>query len=176
MYPLLDNRDLLDIAPADRIRRGDIVLFRSHDHDGQWIAHRVMRVDGKRLWAGGDNARRPDERVLDRNEIAGVAVMRWRGGKRLKLYRGPAGRAQSFVYARYHAIRSIGRRLLVPLQLPPALRSFITSNRPLRVVVFGPGHQVRRLYLGRLQIGSWSDQRQCWSVRFPYSIVFGREI
>jgi hypothetical protein len=50
MVPLLRPGDAVEVRPA-LPRCGDVILV---GHDGQLLLHRVLRVDGRVLWLGGD--------------------------------------------------------------------------------------------------------------------------
>ncbi len=175
MAPLLRPRDLLEIAPAGRIRVGDIVLFRGGEH---WTAHRVIEVGAAGIRTRGDNNPAPDLALLSPDQVAGVAVARWRRGRRTSLYRGWAGVLQYLLHAFAWHAHGLLRRLLTPVCLPHVLRQPLMARVPPRVVTFGENgeHPRRLLYAGRRPVGAWSPSNGHWIVRFPYSLIYGRHL
>ena len=54
MRPFLRDGNFVYVnLPGDRIRKGDILLFQRSN--GQYVLHRVMKIQGERLWMQGDS-------------------------------------------------------------------------------------------------------------------------
>ncbi len=173
MLPLLQNRDILDIAPAKKIQRGDIVLF-SNEDNLQWIAHRVIKIEKETIATKGDNNPSADERTLYLDNIAGVVTARWRNGKQLKIHRGYAGILQYQLYFIYFSLRSKTATTLGQLSLPLTIRNISKRLLPSpREVVFYKNEQEKKaLYFGQIHIGTYSKQHKRWQIRFPWRLVY----
>lgn len=57
-------------APGEKPRRGDVLLFRRAS--GQYVLHRVIRIDGDKLWFAGDAQDELEGPVLKEQVIAQV--------------------------------------------------------------------------------------------------------
>ncbi len=81
MWPLLHHlRDGVILAPPDRIRAGDIVLF--DRRTGRYALHRVIRIKGNVFTMAGDNQAHA-EKNLPCDQIVGVAVAIDRKGRQI---------------------------------------------------------------------------------------------
>jgi signal peptidase len=80
MRPLIrKGRDVVTIVPMDRSpKRGDIVLFPAKRLGGDYVLHRVVRVDGARLLTRGDSCAQPDG-WIDADMVWGRAARVERG-------------------------------------------------------------------------------------------------
>jgi hypothetical protein len=83
MRPAIEPGESLAIQPAARVRVGDVVAFLAPD--GSIQAHRLVRIEGNRLWTRGDASPHRDP-PIDREQVvglvarggsAGVAIARW---------------------------------------------------------------------------------------------------
>jgi signal peptidase I len=87
MLPLLRDGDQLLVTPRiDEIRLGDIVVFQ---RDGEWVSHRVLRVEeggtnGLSLHTKGDRVIRPDK-PFSVNLLVGKVLAVRRAGKQMQL-------------------------------------------------------------------------------------------
>ena len=83
MRPAIEPGESLAIQPAARVRVGDVVAFLAPD--GTMQAHRLVQIEGNRLWTRGDASPHRDppiERdqlvgVVARGGSAGAAIARW---------------------------------------------------------------------------------------------------
>lgn len=173
MFPLLQNRDILEISPTNSVLRGDIILFPSEKKE-QWVAHRVIRIHDGKIWTRGDNNLALDDTILSINDIQGVITARWRKGKKTTIYRGGKGLAQYVVCKNHSRVRCATVKQIKRLSIPKPLLSLLEKALPTpRVVHFANHDQPRKmLYLGKIHIGIYSQNKQCWQIRFPYSIVY----
>jgi hypothetical protein len=82
MMPLLrEGRDSVALVAPDRIKRGDILLYRRED--GQFVLHRLLRIEkDKTLTFCGDNQSRLEKGISPDAVIARVAYF-WRDDKRV---------------------------------------------------------------------------------------------
>ena len=175
MAPLLWNYDLLEIASTREIRKGDIVLFKTTDEE-VWIAHRVIKIEKGRIHTKGDNNGMEDEKTLRADEIGGVVTARWRRGKRRVIYGGRLGNLQYKLSRFYSKFRGFLRRIFGSLALPASLQTITTQLLPRpREVLFHKNNRIKKmLYLGRTPIGSYSEVRHAWQIRFPYRLFYER--
>jgi hypothetical protein len=79
MLPLLRPGDAVEVVPA-LPQLGDVVLV---GHDGQLLLHRVLRLDDRVMWLGGDATASREGPFLRRE--CPVAVSRRRHGQALPL-------------------------------------------------------------------------------------------
>ena len=83
MYPLLvPERDYAIVSPAERrIRRLDVVVYRSSKNNGRLVIHRVCRAGRAGLYLVGDNEA-VTEGPVDRDCVFGVMEAFIRNGKK----------------------------------------------------------------------------------------------
>ena len=84
MWPLITpGRDLVEISrrPAGRLKRFDVALYK---RGGQYILHRILRVEPESYTIAGDNNRRLERDIRD-EQIIGVLTGLVRKGRRLTL-------------------------------------------------------------------------------------------
>ena len=75
MRPFLRTGDFVFLQlPGEKIRKGDIVLFRRAN--GQYVLHRVMKIRGDRLWMQGDSqlVKEPIRREQVRARATGAKI------------------------------------------------------------------------------------------------------
>ena len=83
MRPAIEPGEPLSVEPVERLRIGDVVAFVAPD--GSIQAHRLVRIEGDRLWTRGDASRYGDPPVarehvvglVARGGSAGAAIARW---------------------------------------------------------------------------------------------------
>lgn len=175
MSPILMDYDFLYIVAEKQIERGDTVLFKvENSSEEEWIAHRVMAIVDERVYTKGDNNQTIDDGGLQFDEIAGIITARWRNGKKLTIYRGKKGIIQYHLYRVYFKVRKFLRAISDKFILPKQFQSVIRRFFPLpKEVHFVRGHgQTKALYLGKIRIGTYSERKRCWQVRFPYRMVY----
>ena len=175
MFPLLQNKDILEIESKRYIRKRDIVLYRS-DEKRKWIAHRVIDIQAEKFITKGDNNLAIDDRKLDDKEIAGIVVARWRNGKCLKIYRGYLGFGQYRLYSTYFFFRRLLARRIKNYTLPECIHNKLSAilPQPREVVFLKNEQQQKTLYLGSIHIGTYSHPNECWQIRFPWRLLYSR--
>ena len=171
MSPHLQNRDILEIKSTPSLKKGDIVLFKAGD-DESWVAHRIIMIEGNKIWTKGDNNLRTDDRPLRFEDIAGIVTARWRHGKRFRIHRGRRGQWQCYQYRFFWRFRNLMRRTLGNIRMPALAQPLIERilPPPREISFTKQGRRKRTLYLGKTYIGSYSERRQMWQIRFPYRI------
>ena len=108
-----------DAVPFSELRVGDIIVFPSHERQGQRIIHRIIRKSGDRFITMGDNNPAPDAAPVTAAQNPSLATAKiLPDGRRVALNRGAAGMRQFRLNrARYwtsRTSRKIGR-ILEPL-------------------------------------------------------------
>lgn len=79
MFPLFKSeRDCVRLTACDRVRKYDIVLYRREN--GQYVLHRVVKIEGGKYGISGDNEEFI-EYPVDRAQIIAVASGFWRKGR-----------------------------------------------------------------------------------------------
>jgi hypothetical protein len=174
MLPLLRDRDILEISPAESIRSGDIIIFKGRENASDWIVHRVIAARPETVHTRGDNNPCPDADSLGRNEIAGKITGRWRAGKRKTIYGGRLGFLQSYSCRPYNPMRRILSRIVRFITLSARSKNFIRHHLPQpREVHFNKNNHVKKLlYWGKIPIGIYSETKHTWQIRFPYRLLF----
>ena len=81
MQPTLAIGDRLDLAPADRLQVGDLVVFRQ---GSLLICHRVARMEDQRLYTKGDACDGPPE-PISLSDVVGRVPAVLRGNMRLSV-------------------------------------------------------------------------------------------
>lgn len=80
MQPFLFNgRDTVVLKKPEKIKKGDIVVFRYH---GNYVLHRVIKTDGEKFTALGDNLSFPEKDVPVSDIVSKVTAVN-RDGKEL---------------------------------------------------------------------------------------------
>lgn len=81
MYPLIrSGKDAVTILRCnkDTLKRGDIILFRSHAYDLDYVLHRIYRIQGEQVQTLGDGNLRLDPWTA-KEKVCGRAVRIQRG-------------------------------------------------------------------------------------------------
>ena len=114
MEPMLrQNRDLFTVVRKDekRCKAGDVVLFR---HRGNYVLHRIIRVNEKDYTCLGDNAVNPETGVKD-SDILGVLVSFVHDGKEYHVS-DPAYRRYTAWIMRTAGVRVFARKTMMKLR------------------------------------------------------------
>lgn len=152
MRPAFRQGDVLALEPAcpDRLRRGQVIVFRAPDRDpNDWVVHRVVRVagsgTGRQIVTRGDNAA-CDDGAVSPGQIVGRVIGRCQGERVIPLRR--AEEVFWLVAARlFRRLRRWRYRLLarlIPLLLVLGL------GRALRVRWVRVGERETALLWGRV--------------------------
>lgn len=82
MRPFIrNNKDTVTVIPLfQEPKVGDIVLFRAKRQGGDYVLHRVYKIDGENIQTFGDGCLSPDE-WLPRDAFIGIAVSIQRGNR-----------------------------------------------------------------------------------------------
>lgn len=175
MFPLLRRGDVLlcEETGFDRIRPGDVVVFKPPGLDGL-VVHRVVRrlADG-RLVTGGDRCPSEDTVPVDASSFAFLAAGRVRGyGRRVPLRGGAAGFAQAALCRAWVSIRrAAAGRLPAPPAVLRSLAGAVWRPRIDEVRLEGPqGPETRYVHRGRT-VARWIPGLGVFHCRRPYSLV-----
>lgn len=174
MKPTLKPGDLIEIASADPVRPGDVIVFLPPATEDR-VVHRVIRVDGFGIRTRGDNSLEADPWVLREQNILGQ-VARVHGsagtprcvvGGRLGLVYGTALRSvhgvkrklTSWLRPLYHLLSRWGfpGRFLHPVLCPWILSTAAGKGCELQLFI-------GKRMIGRLRSGG------PWEIRPPYRL------
>lgn len=88
MEPTIHVGDLILINTKDKVyREGDIITF--YDHEGVFVTHRIMSIDGNILITKGDNNNTEDD-ALPKERVVGKYVVKLAGlGKLMAALKSP---------------------------------------------------------------------------------------
>jgi hypothetical protein len=183
MHPTLAEPDLLEVQSygAGRVRRGDVVFFKS-PVTGTMTVHRVVSVgrgvsDGRPggdIRTRGDNCTADDPWILQAEDIIGRVTAARRGIRRRKVHGGAlsvAGRRSRVVVLRAigHWARLLRARIPLPVFRLPG-RLLPRSLRP-RLVQFDARDQAfLKLLMGRQTVGQYDDRLDLWRFRRPFHL------
>lgn len=181
MNPTLVVGDGLKVLPYDgrKICPGDVVVF-LHPHQNYNVVHRVVRVDGVRIWTRGDNNNEDDPWVLQPEQVLGRVVSVAAGQETRSLDGGVHGQAQGVVIRQWNRTRK-WMRVWIARVLHPVYRSMADSGVFRRC--FGKGLQLRvvsyvrpkgvelALFLGDRHVGTLDAVTQQWKIRAPWRLV-----
>ncbi len=177
MYPTLRDCDIVVCsAPRrGRLRRGDVVLFRSPD-DGRWIVHRICGISGAAVATRGDANPSADDRPLPIDAVEGRVIAVERGGRRVRVPGGRIGRFSVVLLRAYHRRRSMLRYLLGrgcrDTVLPKSVRRLLAPFVRVRVVAFkrADGTELH-LFFGRRRIGLLRPADREWRLSPPFGLI-----
>jgi len=177
MYPLLDERDILEVVPyaGQPVAMGDVILFEPPGRAG-WTVHRVTQVTPQGIRTRGDNNTTEDEWSLSAADLRGRVVAAWRGARRRPI---AGGRAGQLIAVLLHARLALDRglaRLGRPLYRMLAGRGWLARClppgwRPRPVAFQAPEGTRLRLVLGRRVVGQYDPERRRWLIRRPYRLL-----
>jgi Signal peptidase, peptidase S26 len=177
MYPTLKCGDVLQIEPYkdNAIRKGDVVVFRSPDHDGP-VVHRVLGEESGSYTTAGDNNCTVDLLAL-RPETAIGRVFHVRREGNLKPVRGgSAGIIIGFVMR----MRGRSARRLARLAQPGyrrlarsgILRHLVRGRIRFRIASFAkPEGTELQLFVGKYCVGRLPAGQGRWNIRRPFRLI-----
>lgn len=99
MHPVIRGEDYLHVVPADRVRRGDVVLTLA---PRGLTAHRVIEVSEQTLVTRGDNIRENDAPV-DRSRVLGLVTHAERDGRKRRVRSLAVSLRLAIRHALFHA-------------------------------------------------------------------------
>jgi signal peptidase I len=177
--------DALIVADVsiDSVHRGDVVLFRSMDADGEpeQVVHRVVAVLPEGLVTRGDNNRRVDLGLVTPDRLVGLVTHLERAGKRRRVrgsWWGLLHIRRIYVWRR---IRWRGRRLAASVGgiLYRRLRDSGFTPRlwqpPItRVCLTTSGGLVVKYVCGKRTVARWWPETGQFQCRKPYDLIISR--
>ncbi|MFH1541588.1 MAG: signal peptidase I [bacterium] len=167
MSPTLRGPDVVQVVPYNdkEVECGDIIVFRPVGRSYN-VTHRVVRVEGEKIYTRGDNNCDADGWVVSPDQIKGRVVSAQRGDRRLPIYGGRLGKIVEGVFRFNRKFRS----LLGPLYRALAGRIFIPLKTSTLVFQRQSGVEYQ-LLLGKKVIGRWNSRSKRWNIRAPFRFV-----
>jgi signal peptidase len=176
MNPLLRVGDRLHVVPycGGEVRPGDVIVF-PHPGGAGTVVHRVVSVDLHGIQTQGDNNRQPDPWRLDPSAVAGRAISAERGGRKIRIYRGPLGRLFSVAVRAVLTVDAGTSHLLHPLyhrlSRPGVFRKWLLTRLPRRILCFDrPGGRELQVFLGPYLAGRRLPGADQWQIRRPFRL------
>ncbi|MBM4147805.1 MAG: hypothetical protein FJ224_01995 [Lentisphaerae bacterium] len=173
MFPVLREGDLLEVIPcADKpVRVGDVVAA-VPSGSGGIVVHRVVSGVPGSLCTRGDACCGADPWTLDRTQVLGLVVKRWRG-KEVKRVAGGVTGLLLAVSARSvcRILRAVTRTFRALALSDSVCRAVLFRRRP-RIVRFGEGpNSTRKLMVGRRVVGWERAEDGRWRCSFPFEVL-----
>lgn len=165
------DRLWLRAVPAETLRRGDVVAYRS---GGQVMAHRIVGRQGAAFRVQGDGHWRPDAAALDPENIIGRVEARERNGLRSPVAGGGRGARRAAVLHAAAFLRGCILNVLAPFyRLARATRMGRWFWRPriLAVHLAGPAGACTKFIHGGRTVARWEPAARRWTCRKPYDLV-----
>ncbi len=182
MYPALRESDILRIYsdPEYTPSKGDIVLF-DHPENKKTIVHRVIKIEGDRIYTKGDSSREQDPWVLNFSEVKGAVDQIWRNKKIIQIlkrghqHQGLSGVTQilsDLSWRLYNYSRALYRTNL----LMGLFYTFLPNKIKPRPFIFTSG-RVFRLYLliNKTRVARYDSTAKKWIIKPPFRFFISRE-
>jgi len=179
MYPALRESDILKIYADSEYfpSKGDIVLF-EHPENKNNVIHRVIAIEGDRIFTKGDNTHKPDPWTLRRNEIKGIVTQIWRNKKTIHVYNYHQKSVQT-----YQRLQNLVWQLylyLKPVYKISPLKGIFYKLLPDRIkprpVIFTSGSTVKLcLFLNKIYIARYDNIRGKWFIKPPFKFMISQE-
>jgi signal peptidase I len=176
MSPTLQHSDLLSIESCGKplINSGDVIAFRLPGRKG-YIVHRVVDVSLEGYLTRGDGNREADPWVVKPEQVAGRAVVAWRGMRKRRVASGIMGHMAAWIATtrkridqalspRLHPIyQALARQRILYRLLP-------VSHRPRVIAFSGKAGAALRLMMGRKTIGHFDEGKDEWVIKRPFRL------
>ena len=103
MYPLIKQReDILHIVKTDSVKKGDIILYKSHvDH---YVLHRVLKIKKDKIIAAGDYNYFKDQPFTFDQVLGKLVDIKKKDGKTIELSKDK--KARKFFYTNFFYIKA----------------------------------------------------------------------
>ena len=103
MYPLIKQReDILHIVKTDSVKKGDIILYKSHvDH---YVLHRVLKIKKDKIIAAGDYNYFKDQPFTFDQVLGKLVDIKKKDGKTIDLSKDK--KARKFFYTNFFYIKA----------------------------------------------------------------------
>ncbi len=156
---------------TSKLRRGDVVVFRSEQPGCEDVVHRVRDVcDGFILARGDDNPPEMIDRVPFSRVLGRVTSFERCCRGKTPVAGGTAGLFRAGLVAREGFPRKLARRAYSCLRRSGVVRLFWRPRIEV-VALATDAPTVVRLVSGGRTIGKWCRERRLLSVRKPYDLV-----
>ena len=182
MYPFLRESDILRIYSGSEYipSKGDIILF-EHPENKKNIVHRIIGIEGGRIYTKGDSSREQDPWSLKPSEIKGVVAHIWRNNKTIHIL--SRGNQKSWPSVKVRSLSNLAWRLYYYLR--PLYRTslvtglfynFIPNGIKPRPFIFTSG-RVFKLYLliNKTRVARYDRTAKKWIIKPPFRFFINRE-
>jgi len=157
--------------PPSRLRRGDVVIFRSEQAEGEDVVHRVIDVcDGYFLARGDDNPRDMVEKVPFHRLLGRVTSFERCGRGKKPVSGGTAGAVRAGLVNREGIPARVFRFFYGCLRRSGIVRLFWRPGIEV-ISLATEGGCVLRLVSGGKTVGKWHRERRLLTLRKPYDLV-----
>lgn len=156
---------------ADRLRKGDVIVFSVECPDGPDVIHRIVDIgDGFVLARGDDNPSSMIEKVPFSSILGRVTDVERRDGSRRSVPGGTPGLIRATLVARNGLPARLGRFLYSWLRRTGIARLVWKPRIETLSIGTDPQSVVRLVSRGKT-IGKWCRERNLLVVRKPYDLV-----
>ena len=103
MYPLIKQReDILHIVKTDNVKKGDIILYKSHiDH---YVLHRILKIKKDKIICAGDYNYFKDKPITINQVLGKLVSIKKKDGKEIDLSKDK--KARKFFYTNFFHIKA----------------------------------------------------------------------
>lgn len=139
MMPTLQKGDQLEVAPAQTLQIGDVVVYRRQQ---QFICHRIVQLSHSHAFTQGDAAAGPPE-PIPLTDVVGLVTALFREGQRIALSPHPSGHSHPLPL-----FQSASTLALIGQRVRPTIR------RAIPLILGFPifGMSIKRLLLHTMRI------------------------
>ena len=180
MYPFLRESDILLINPDSGylLSKGDIILF-EHPENKNSIVHRIVSIEGDRVYTKGDNSRKPDPWVLKKTDIKGTVIQIWRNRKIIHILRDKDLKRKDL----YQPLLDIIWPLYIylkPLYKSAALKGILYNLLPSRLkprpVIYNSDDTIKlRLFMNKTYAARYDELQKKWFIKPPFRLIISQE-
>jgi signal peptidase I len=166
----------IQINEVKNIRRGDIVVYRSHpdQKSSKIISHRVIKILPTGLITQGDNSPYPDKRVITAENYLGTVISFIRNGSSKPLTGGLRGYLQGIIlHTLYRMHEYYKNLLLIPFHWLRSTRiiPLIWKPKLIRLRLNTAQGPLIKYLRGEKTIARWWVEKNFWECRTPYSLL-----
>ncbi len=176
MNPTLNTSDLLEVLPytTQLPRPGDVIAFKEGKGD-EYIIHRVIKANKRRIQTRGDNNSLLDPFWIQQDQLVGKVIGHWHGQNMKKVWGGRAGMLWSVVC---HSLRQIDRRIspwlhrfYLSLSESGLFSRWLPERFHPRLLHFrGEYEWEYKLLIGKHIIGWYDRSFKVWRIRRPFRL------
>lgn len=167
--------DFLILSAPDRVRSGDVVVFRAVDQDSEavLVVHRVVKVIPHGLITQGDNTWRRDPFIVPLDSLKGTAVAFNRKGREFPVHGGVWGSIRAaFLHLRAYAwyrFRLTGHNGYAWMRRTRVARRFWYPTLTYAKFNAPSGAYYKYIWRGRT-VARWTPARRQFECRKPFDL------